>query len=141
MSEPKYGLVTVGNALVDVLINCSEGFLKEQSKKHGVVKGAMTLIDEKKVKELYYSMPTAIEISGGTAANTSACFTSLGGKGAYIGKTADDQFGETFKQDMKSLGVTYKTQPLVLGDTTGRCLIMVTPDAERTMQTYLGAAT
>ncbi len=140
MSEPSINLVCVGNALVDVLTHCSEEFIKEQEK-NGVIKGSMMLIDKDRAEELYSAMPKTIEISGGSAANTITAFASFGGKGAYIGKVAKDELGEVFINDMKSMGVTYNTQPLIIGETTGRCLIMVTPDAQRTMNTYLGAAT
>ncbi len=138
MSE--MGLLAVGNALVDVLAPVSDEFVENQKEK-GMLKGAMTLIDHDRATELYNSMPPATEMSGGSAANTIASFASFGGKGAYIGKVSDDQLGNVFKHDMSAIGVNYTTSPLTKdGVSTGRCLILVTPDAERTMNTYLGAA-
>ncbi len=140
MSEPKYDLVAIGNALVDVLAHSSEEFIAQQERVHGMKKGAMSLIDERRAVELYGEMEAGIEVSGGSAGNTMAGFASFGGRGAYIGKVADDQLGGVFRHDMKAQGVTYTTQPLVVGAPTGRCLILVTPDGQRTMNTFLGAA-
>ena len=140
MSEPKFGVVAVGNALVDVLAKTSEDFIAEQHKEHGMEKGSMTLIDEQRAVNLYGQMPPGTETSGGSAANTMAGFASFGGKGGFIGKIADDQLGKIFSHDIKSLGLTFDTTPLAVGAPTGRCLIMVTPDAERTMNTFLGAS-
>lgn len=140
MSEPSLGVVAVGNALVDVISNASDEFIHDQHEKHGMEKGAMTLIDETRAVELYSHMGPGLETSGGSAANTMAGFASFGGKGGFIGKTAADQLGEVFRHDIQSLGLTYETQPLVVGAPTGRCLILVTPDAQRTMNTFLGAS-
>lgn len=140
MSEPKYDLIAIGNALVDVLAHASEEFIAEQDEKHGMKKGAMSLIDERRAVELYAAMDAGIEVSGGSAGNTMAGFASFGGKGAYIGKVASDQLGEVFRHDMKAQGVTFTTQPLAIGAPTGRCLVLVTPDGQRTMNTFLGAA-
>ncbi len=140
MSEAKYGVVAVGNALVDVLSQVPETFIEEQCKEHGMERGAMTLIDETRAVDLYIQMPKGVETSGGSAANTMAGFASFGGKGAFIGKIADDELGRVFKTDICSLGVDFKTPPLVLGSHTGRCMILVSPDAERTMNTFLGAS-
>ncbi len=140
MSHTKYGIVAVGNALVDVLSQVPEKFINSQIAKHGMEKGAMTLVEENRAIELYSQMPKSLETSGGSAANTMAGFASFGGKGAFIGKVADDALGKVFKDDIKSLGVTFETQPLVLGAPTGRCMILVTPDAQRTMNTFLGAS-
>ena len=140
MAEPKYGVVAVGNALVDVISQVSEDFIAEQNEAHGMEKGAMTLVDEARAVELYSLMPAGTETSGGSAANTMAGFGSFGGQGTFIGKTADDPLGHIFREDIRSLGVNFDTQPLVLGAKTGRCMILVTPDAQRTMNTFLGAS-
>lgn len=141
MSESKFGVVAVGNALVDVLAHTSEDFIQSQKESHGMEKGGMTLIEEDRAVELYKQMDAGVETSGGSAANTMAGFASFGGKGAFIGKVADDQLGDIFKHDMNVQGLSFETQPLIAGSKTGRCLILVTPDAERTMNTFLGAAT
>lgn len=140
MSEPRLGVIAVGNALVDVLANASENFIAEQNASHGMIKGSMTLIDENRAVELYTLMQDGLETSGGSAANTMAGFASLGGKGGFIGKVASDILGETFINDIKSQGLVFETTPLAVGAPTGRCLILVTPDAQRTMNTFLGAA-
>lgn len=140
MPETEYALLAIGNALLDVLSHATDAFIEEQHQKHGMERGAMTLINEHRAIELYNDMGPAIEVSGGSAGNTMACFASLGGKGAYIGKVADDQLGMVFRHDLKTIGVHYDTTPLVLSAPTGRCLILVTPDGERTMNTCLGAA-
>ena len=140
MSEPTLGVIAVGNALVDVIAKTDEAFIAAQKEQHGMEKGAMTLIEEARAVELYGLLENPLETSGGSAANTMAGFASFGGKGGFIGKTADDDLGETFQNDIRSLGVTYTTQPLIMGSKTGRCMILVTPDAERTMNTFLGAS-
>ena len=140
MSQPSLGVVAVGNALVDVLAQTDEAFVEEQGKLYGMEKGAMTLIDEVRAVELYTQMPTGIESSGGSAGNTMAGFASFGGKGGFIGKVADDELGKIFQHDLKSMGIQFDTQPLIMGAKTGRCLILVTPDAQRTMNTFLGAS-
>ena len=140
MSKPALGVAAVGNALVDVLVQTSEAFIAEQKEKHGMEKGAMTLIDEARAVELYAAMGPGVETSGGSAANTMAGFASFGGKGGFMGKVAEDQLGKIFQHDLRSIGVQFDTQPLVLGAQTGRCLILVTPDAQRTMNTFLGAS-
>ncbi|MGH1376410.1 MAG: adenosine kinase [Alphaproteobacteria bacterium] len=140
MSHTKYGVVAVGNALVDVLAQVSDEFITEQSAKYGMEKGAMTLIEETRAVELYSQMPEGTETSGGSAANTMAGYASFGGNGAFIGKVADDELGKVFQNDIRSLGVNYETQPLILGAKTGRCMICVTEDADRTMNTFLGAS-
>lgn len=139
MSDHKYGVVAVGNALVDVLSQVPESFIESQ-KPQGMEKGAMTLIDETRAVSLYTQMPKGLETSGGSAANTMAGFASFGGQGAFIGKVADDELGQVFSNDIKSLGVHYETPNLILGAPTGRCMILVTPDADRTMNTFLGAS-
>ncbi len=140
MSEPKYGVVAVGNALVDVIAKTTEDFIINQKKQYGMEKGAMTLIEENRAVELYTQMGTGKESSGGSAANTMAGFASFGGQGAFIGKVAADELGKVFKSNLQSQGIKFTTQALAVGAATGRCLILVTPDAERTMNTFLGAA-
>jgi sugar/nucleoside kinase (ribokinase family) len=132
----EFDLVGIGNALLDVVAQSDDGFLET----HGLAKGSMTLIDERQVDTLYDQMPAGIEASGGSAANSMAGFASLGGKGAFIGKIRDDQFGAVFRHDMRAMGCAFDTPAATDGPGTGRCLVLVTPDAQRTMSTYLGAA-
>ncbi len=140
MSTPKYGLITIGNALVDVLAETTEDYIAAQKTSHGMEKGSMNLVDAERALNLYEKMTNPLEKSGGSAGNTMACFASLGGKGAYIGKVADDTVGETFAGDLKNMGVHYDTAPLLNSTATGVCMILITPDGERTMNTFLGAA-
>lgn len=135
MAEIKFDVVGIGNAMVDVMAHADDAFLAQQS----LTKGAMTLIDAERAEDLYASMPPAVEISGGSAGNTVAGVASLGGRAAYIGKVSTDQLGQVFRHDIRAAGVTFDVPPLEGGSGTGRCLIFVTPDAQRTMQTYLGA--
>jgi sugar/nucleoside kinase (ribokinase family) len=128
--------VGLGNALVDVLSHESDEFLR----RHGLAKGTMQLVDEARVRDLYAAMGPAVEISGGSAANTIVGVASFGGRAHYVGKVRDDQLGEVFAHDLRSIGVGYDTPPARRGPGTGRCLIMVTPDAQRTMNTFLGAS-
>jgi sugar/nucleoside kinase (ribokinase family) len=130
-------VIGIGNALVDVLCHESEAFLE----RHGLAKGTMHLIDEVRARALYDAMGPAVEISGGSAANTIVGVASFGGRAHYIGKVRNDQLGEVFSHDLKSVGVPYATPMATSGPSTGRCLIVVTPDAQRTMNTYLGAST
>lgn len=136
MTQTRFDVTGVGNAIVDVIAPCSEGFLKE----NGIEKGAMTLIDEARATALYAKMADGKEVSGGSAANTLAGVASLGGRGAYIGKVADDELGQSFTRDLNAAGVAYGTAPLSGGPATARCLINVTPDAQRSMSTFLGAS-
>ncbi len=138
MSEQnsRLDVVGIGNALVDVLTHEPDEFVEEQN----LVKGSMTLIDEDRAHELYDAMAPATEVSGGSAANTVIGVASFGGTGAYIGKVRDDQLGEIFAHDLKALGVEFEVVRAPAGDPTGRCLILVTPDGQRTMSTYLGAS-
>lgn len=137
MASTRYDVIGVGNAIVDVITTADDAFLGQ----HGIEKGAMTLIDEDRAKTLYAAMGPGQEVSGGSAANTLAGIASLGGRGAYIGKVANDQLGEIFGHDLRATGVEYSTAPLVGGPATARCLILVTPDAQRSMNTFLGAST
>ncbi|TRO95932.1 adenosine kinase [Glycocaulis profundi] len=137
MTETRYDVIGVGNAIVDVIASCEDAFLAE----HGIEKDAMTLIDEARASELYAAMGPGREISGGSGANTLAGVASLGARGAYVGKTAKDQLGDIFRHDLTAAGVDFDTAPLEGGPATARCLILVTPDAHRSMNTFLGAST
>ena len=132
--EPTLDAVGVGNAIVDVISTVSDDFIAT----HGLVKGAMTLIDAERATTLYAAMPPGIEASGGSAANTIAGLANFGERVAYIGKVRDDQLGEVFAHDLRSAGVGFDVAPAAAGEPTARCLIQVTPDAERTMNTFLG---
>ena len=129
-------MVGIGNALVDVLSHEEEGFVAANR----LVKGAMTLIETDRAEELYGAMGPGIEVSGGSAANTVAGVASFGGRAGYLGKVFDDQLGLVFAHDMRAQGVVFRSPPVTEGPPTGRCLIVVTPDAERTLNTYLGAS-
>ena len=132
-----YDVLGIGNAIVDVLSRTDEAFLG----RHGLVKGSMMLIDEERAETLYDAMGPAIEVSGGSCGNTMAGVASFGGRGAYIGKVRDDQLGAVFGHDLRSIGVAFDTPKAESGPSTARCLILITPDAQRTMNTYLGACT
>lgn len=133
---PSLDVVGIGNALFDVLSHEADAFLDA----HGLVKGSMVLVDAARARDLYEAMGPGVEISGGTAANTMVGIASLGGRSAFIGRVRDDQLGELFAHDIRSAGVRFETPPARDGLPTGRCLIIVTPDAERTQNTFLGAA-
>ncbi len=136
MLSPALDVVGVGNAIVDVLAQAEDEFLA----KHAIQKGGMTLIDEARAKKIYAAMAPGVEVSGGSAANTIACVASLGGHGGFIGKVSKDSLGEIFRHDLRALGVAFDAPPLDRGPGTGRSLINVTPDAQRSMTTYLGSA-
>lgn len=129
-------VIGIGNALVDVLSHADD----ELVERLGIPKGGMTLVDEDRSAELYGVMGPGIEISGGSAANTIVGIASFGGRAQYIGKVRDDQLGAVFAHDLRATGVRYTTPLATDGPATGCCLIMVTPDAQRTMNTYLGAS-
>ena len=131
-----YDVAAIGNAIVDVIAPASDAFLDDQ----GLVKGSMMLIDDARAIGLYDAMPPAEEMSGGSAGNTIAGVASLGGRGAFIGKVAKDPLGDVYAHDMQAIGAVFSGERLVGGAATGRSLINVTPDGERTMCTYLGAA-
>lgn len=131
-----FDVVGIGNAIVDVIAHADEAFLTHNA----LAKGAMTLIDAPRAETLYGKMASAIEASGGSAANTMAGLASLGGRAAFIGKTRDDQLGGIFRHDIRAAGVHFESAPATAGLPTARCLIFVTPDAQRTMQTFLGAS-
>ncbi len=135
MPGPTYDVVGIGNALVDVISNEDDRFLADQ----GLVKGSMVLIDEDRATDLYESMGVGTEMSGGSAANTVAGVASFGGRAAFVGTVRDDELGQVFAHDLGSNHVAFPAKPAADGPPTGRCLIVVTPDAERTMSTYLGA--
>ena len=134
MQQNRFDVVGVGNAIVDVIANVDDDFVQ----RHGLNKGAMTLIDQDRAIELYAAMPAGIEASGGSAANTMAGLASFGGRAAYIGKCRDDQLGDVFRHDIRATGVSYDVALGTSGPSTARCLIQVTPDAQRTMNTFLG---
>jgi len=136
MTDRKFDVVAIGNAIVDVLAHVDPAFLVDND----IEKSAMTLIDEDRAQALYGRMPPAVEMSGGSAANTVAGLASLGARAAYIGRVKKDQLGEVFAHDLRAIGVVYDTPPALDGPSTARCLIMVTPDAHRSMNTYLGAS-
>jgi sugar/nucleoside kinase (ribokinase family) len=136
MAAPTLDVVGIGNAIVDVLAQADDSFIQQEK----LAKGTMALIDESRAQALYGRMGPGIEASGGSAANTIAGIASLGGKAGYIGKVADDVLGRVFAHDLRAAGVHYETPPLTGGPATARCLILVTPDAQRTMGTFLGAS-
>lgn len=131
-----YDVAGIGNALVDVVTHVEDGFLAEQQ----LAKGTMKLVETTTADFLYGKLPPGIEMSGGSCANTMAAIASLGGNGAYIGKVKDDYFGQVFRHDMNSIGVHFSNEASKDGPSTGRCLVLVSPDAQRTMCTDLGAA-
>jgi sugar/nucleoside kinase (ribokinase family) len=137
MTSAAFDVLGIGNAIVDVISRADDAFLAQ----HELTKGSMMLIDEARAEKLYGAMGTAVEVSGGSCGNTMAGVASFGGKGAYIGKVRNDQLGQVFGHDMKAIGVSFDTKPATAGPSTARCLISVTPDAQRTMSTYLGACT
>src|ERR1700731_4882713 len=136
MAEAKYDVLGIGNAIFDVLVRADEGFLVA----HGMVKGGMALIDEARAASIYRDMGPATEMSGGSAANTIVGLANLGARAAYVGKVRDDQIGRLYTHDIRAAGVAFETKPAAGGPATGCSYILVTPDGERTMNTYLGAA-
>lgn len=135
MTQASIDVVGIGNAIVDVIANAADEFLARE----GLVKGTMALVDAARADALYQIMGPAIEASGGSAGNTMAGLASLGGNGAYIGKIRDDFLGQVFRHDLTAIGVRFDTAAATAGPGTARCLILVTPDGQRTMNTYLGA--
>ena len=129
-------VVGIGNAIVDVLVQVDDRFLEE----HGLHKGTMALVDEAQAERLYASVGPGLETSGGSAANTLAGLAQLGGRSAFIGRVRDDQLGGIFAHDIRAVGARFDTPAATSGPSTARCLILVTPDAQRTMCTYLGAS-
>ena len=136
MTDAKYDVLGIGNAIFDVLVKTDEGFLES----HGMTKGSMALIDEARAASIYRDMGPATEMSGGSAANTIVGIASLGARAAYVGKVKDDQIGRLYTHDIRAAGVAFETAPASDGPATGCSYILVTGDGERTMNTYLGAA-
>lgn len=131
-----YDVAAIGNAIVDVIAPATDEFLAA----NGLDKGAMMLVDPAQSAALYAKMAAGLEASGGSAANTIAGVASFGGKGAYMGKVADDKLGEVFARDMRAIGARFENAPLIGGPGTAISMINVTPDAQRTMCTFLGAS-
>ena len=136
MADIRFDVVGLGNAIVDIIGRCDDAFLS----RHDLPKGNMSLVDAEAIARLYDDMGPSIEISGGSAANTLVGVASLGGDAAFIGKVADDQFGEIFGHDIRAAGVAFTTPPARDHEPTSRSLILVTPDGERTMNTFLGVS-
>jgi sugar/nucleoside kinase (ribokinase family) len=136
MTDAKYDVLGIGNAIFDVLVQTDEGFLV----RHGMTKGGMALIDEPRAAAIYKDMGPATEMSGGSAANTIVGIASLGARTAYVGKVKADQIGGLYSHDIRAAGVAFETRAASGGPATGCSYILVTPDGERTMNTYLGAA-
>ncbi len=135
MATPRFDLLGIGNAIVDVVSRADDAFLARQRMR----KGGMVLIDAEAAASIYAAMPPGIESSGGSAANTCAVAAALGARVAYLGQVADDELGDVFRHDIVAAGVHFPSSPLRDGQPTARCLILVTPDAQRTMNTFLGA--
>ncbi|MFO7629506.1 MAG: adenosine kinase, partial [Prochlorococcaceae cyanobacterium] len=136
MTAKSFDVVGIGNAIVDVLVQAEESFLDD----HGLSKGTMALVDEQQAERLYASLGPGLETSGGSAANTLAGIAQLGGRAGFIGRVRNDQLGQIFSHDIRSVGARFDTPAASDGPSTARCLILVTPDAQRTMCTYLGAS-
>jgi len=136
MTAATYDVLGIGNAIVDILAKTEDKFLTEQ----GMAKGSMALIDEARAAAIYDAMGPATEISGGSAANTIAGVANLGARTAFVGKVRNDQLGNVFSHDIRAAGVAFDTQAASSGPATARCYVLVSPDGERTMNTYLGAA-
>ena len=135
-AAPQFDVVGIGNALVDVISHADDGFIDV----HELVKGSMTLVDTDRALDLYRALGTAVEMSGGSAANTMRGVASLGGRAAYLGKVSDDELGQVFGHDLRAVGVQFRPGSPEADTPTGRCIIVVTPDAQRTMNTYLGVS-
>jgi len=137
MNGIRYDVIGIGNAIVDIIGRCDDDFLV----RHDAPKGNMRLVDAETVVSIYDDMGPGVEISGGSAANTMVGIASFGGRAAFIGKVADDDFGKVFAHDIRAAGVEFASAPVSGKAPTSRCLILVTPDGERTMNTYLGIST
>jgi sugar/nucleoside kinase (ribokinase family) len=137
MSDPDFALLGIGNALVDVISSVDDDFITA----HDFPRGATTMVDLERAEAVYADLPPAQEISGGSCANTIAGLASFGATVAFVGRVRDDQLGKVYTHDLRSLGVHFDVAPATTGPATGRCLVMVTPDAQRTQCTYLGAST
>jgi sugar/nucleoside kinase (ribokinase family) len=136
MTAVRYDVLGLGNAIVDVITRADDDFLL----KHAMRKGSMSLIDEARAAQIYDAMGPAVEISGGSAANTIVGAAGFGARAAFIGRVKDDPLGTVFAHDIRAAGVAFETAPSAAGPSTGRCYVLVTPDGERTMNTFLGAA-
>src|SRR6516165_5369439 len=136
MAATRFDVLGIGNAIVDVIARTQDDFLIS----HKMRKGTMALIDEASAARIYDAMGPAVEVSGGSAANTTVGVAGLGARAAFIGKVRDDGLGRVFAHDIRAAGVSFATRPAAAGPSTGRCYVLVTPDGERTMNTYLGAA-
>ena len=136
MTKASLDIVAMGDAIVDVIANCDDDFIRA----HNLPKGSMQLLSPAEAEELYAAMGVAREMSGGSAANSMAGIAAIGGSAAFIGQVAEDQLGLIFEHDMHALGVRFDTPPIIGGPPTGRCLILVTPDGQRTMNTSPGAS-
>jgi fructokinase len=136
MTPARYDILGIGNAIVDILAEVDDAFLAEQ----GMIKGSMELIDAARTDSLYALMPPAVQTSGGSVANTAAVAAQLGARAAFIGVVADDQFGGVFRHDITASGVHYPIAPSAEAHPTARCLIIVTADGQRTMNTFLGVS-
>ena len=136
MSEPRYDVIAIGNAIVDVMAPCSDELIEEL----GLTRGGMQLIDADGARDLYDAMGPAREISGGSAANTLAGLSAMGAQCAFVGQVADDQLGSVFAHDIRAVGIDFDTPARAGEPSTARCLIFVTPDGQRTMNTFLGAS-
>lgn len=137
MAKAHFDVTGIGNAIVDIIGRCDDAYLA----KIGADKGSMRLVDASAIAKIYSGMGPATEMSGGSAANTIAGVASFGGKAGFIGKVADDEFGRIFSHDIRSIGVNFASAPVAGSQPTSRSLILVTPDGERTMNTYLGIST
>ena len=135
MTAPSLDVLCIGNAIVDVIARVEDAFVE----RHGLVKGSMNLIDEARAEALYADMGQAVEVSGGSAGNTAAGIASFGGRAAYFGKVKADQLGAIYRHDMRAQGVKFDSMAATDGPATARSFILVTPEGERTMNTYLGA--
>src|SRR6476469_3128952 len=136
MTSVRYDVLGIGNAIVDVIARAEDDFLVKQ----GMQKGGMALIDEARAQAIYAAMGPAVESSGGSAANTIVGVASFGARAAFVGKVKDDELGRAFAHDIRAAGVAFDTPPASDGPSTARCYVLVTPDGERTMNTFLGAA-
>jgi len=135
MTEIRHDVIGIGNAIVDVVVHAEDAFLESE----GLVKGAMSLVDAERADDLYDKVGPAVECSGGSAANTIAGLASLAVRSAFVGKVRDDLLGKVFTHDIRSIGVEFNTVAATDGPATATCLVLVAPDAHRTMLTYLGA--
>src|ERR1700693_135306 len=136
MAAARFDVLGIGNAIVDVIARTEDDFLNG----HNMRKGSMQLIDEAQAARIYDALGPAVEVSGGSAANTIVGAAGLGVRAGFIGKVKDDELGRVFAHDIRAAGVSFATPPASAGPSTARCYVLVTPDGERTMNTYLGAA-